>query len=130
MIAAGAIRENMDLGRLSEIEKNRVREVLGATSFSQSGFAVKFDDEDNPSAIITFSSSPEYQFVIHATDIGVFTTAESPGTRSDTAETFQRGEFALCIQAIQEWTERIRARQEDWILDEFGGVADSNPSYK
>ena len=118
------------MGRLSEHAKNRIGEVLGTTSFTQSGFTVVFGDGNDPPAIITLSSSPEYQFVIHATDIGVFTTAESPGTRSDTAETFQRGEFALCIQAIQEWTERIRARQEDWILDEFGGVADSNPFYK
>jgi hypothetical protein len=125
-----AKRRDMDIGRLSELAKHRIREVLGATSYTQTGFTVMFDDENNPLAIITFSPSPEYQFVIHSTHNSVFTTSESPGAHSDTAETFQRSNFELCIHALKEWTERIIARQGDWILDEFGGVADSNPSYK
>lgn len=118
------------MGRLSELAKNRIREILGATSFTQSGFTVMFDDGNNPLVIITFSPSPGYQFVINSTDTSVFTTSESPGVHSDTAETFHRSDFELCIHAIKEWTERIIAGQGDWILDEFGGVADSNPSYK
>jgi hypothetical protein len=123
-------QEGMDMGSLSELAKNKIREVLGATSFAQSGFAVRFDDENDPLATITFSPSPECQFVIHSTDDGAFTTNESPGAHSDTAETFRRSDFELCVEAMKQWTERVIARQGDWILDEFGGVADSNPSYK
>ena len=117
------------MARLSEVARNRITEVLDSTYFKQHRFAVKYEDENNPMVIITFSSSPEYQFVISAAYNNEFTTSECPGIHSDAAEIFQRSNFELCIHAIKEWVERIIDRQRDWILDEFGGVADSNPSY-
>lgn len=120
----------MGMARLSAVTKSRITEVLDSTYFTQQGFTVKYDDENNPMVTITFSGSPEYQFVINSTYNGVFTTSECPGIHLDAAETFQRSNFELCINSIKEWVERIIDRQKDWIMDEFGGVADSNPSYK
>jgi hypothetical protein len=113
---------------LSEDRRNRIISVLDATDYKLRGFALKYDDTKNPVVIITFSSRPECRFVISTTDPGVFATSESPGIHSDEAETFQRSNFELCMNAIKEWVERIIERDRDWMLDEFGGVADRNPS--
>ena len=113
---------------LSAAAKNRITEALAATSYTQRGFNVKFDDENNPVAAITYSSRPECRFAINAVNDGAFETSESPGTHSDEAEIFQRSNFELCVHAVKDWVERIVERERDWILDEFGGVADRNPS--
>ena len=108
--------------RLGEVTKNKITEVLDATYFTQHGFTVKYNDENNPVVAITFSAFPEYQFVIHSTcDVNGFTTSERPGFHLDAAETFQRSHFELCLKAIKEWTERIMDRQKNSIIDEFGG---------
>jgi hypothetical protein len=114
--------------RLDEVTKNKITRVLDSKYFTQHGFTMKYDDENNPMVTITLSGSPEYQFVIHSTDRGDFTTSERPGIHLDAAETFQRGNFELCMDAIKEWAKRIVDREADWIMDEFGGVADRNPS--
>ncbi len=114
--------------RLSTVEKIRITEVLNSTRYSQHGFSVRYDDEKNPAATITFPGYPDYQFAISATDDGSFTINERPGPHSDESETFQKNSFDLCVTAIKEWAERIIDQQRDWILDEFGGVADRNPS--
>jgi hypothetical protein len=112
----------MDMTRLSEAAKNEIAKVLDATYFTQHGFTVKYDDENNPMVTITFSACPGYQFVINSTDdVIVFTTSERPGIHLDAAETFQRSNFELCLNAIKEWTERIIERRKASILDEFGG---------
>jgi hypothetical protein len=130
-VIGGRGKEEMDMGSLSAVTKKKITEILDATYFTQHGFTVKYDDENNPMVTITFSDRPEYQFVIDSTDNGnVFTTSECPGTHLDAAETFQRTNFELCIDAIKEWTERIIDRQKDWMMDEFGGVADRSPNYK
>ncbi len=116
------------MARLSAVRQNRIAEALNSTYFTQQGFSVKYGDEENPMVTITFSSRPEYQFVISFND-GVFTTSECPGIHLDAAETFQRSDIEPCINAIKDWAERILDKQRDWIMDEFGGVADSNPSY-
>jgi hypothetical protein len=119
----------MDMARLNAAAKKMIAEVLDSTHFKQRGFIVKYDDENNPMATITFSASPEYQFAINSTDNDGFTTSERPGIHIDSAETFQRNHFELCINAIKEWVERIIDKQNDWILDEFGGAADRTPSF-
>ncbi len=129
-VIIGSGKEGMDMSRLSEATKSRITEVLNSTYFTQQGFTVKYDDENNPMVTITFSDSPEYQFAINSTNNDGFTTSECPGIHSDTAETFQRSDLELCVNAIKEWVKRIIDRKGDWILDMFGGVADSNPSYK
>ncbi len=117
------------MARLSTDMKNRIAEVLDSTHFTRHGFTMKCDDErDALAAIITLSGSPEYRFVLNSTSEGAFTTSESPGIRSDAAETFQRVDFELCMNAIRCWVGRIIDAQRDWMLDEFGGVADRNPS--
>jgi hypothetical protein len=113
---------------LSADGKNRIPGILDATSYKQCGFIVKFEDESNPVAIITFSSSPEYSFAISSADDGAFATTECPGIHRYEAETFPRSDFEACAYAIKEWVERISDRERDWILDEFGGVADRNPN--
>ena len=113
---------------LNTEKKDRIIEVLDASNCKRSGFTLKYDDERNPVAIITYSSRREYLFIIDSTDYDSFTTRESPGINSDEAETFQRSSFEVCTSAIREWVERIIEREKDWILDEFGGVADRNPS--
>ncbi len=122
-------KEETGLAGLNAAMKNRITEILDSTYFTQHGFTVN-DGENNTWVTITLSGSPEYQFVINPTGNGVFTTSECPGIHLDAAETFQRNDFELCINAIKEWVERIIDRQKDWILDEFGGVADSDPSSK
>jgi hypothetical protein len=114
----------------SAVSKIRIAEVLDSTQFTQRGFTLDYDDSDNPVVTITFSSSPEFQFVMSSTQDGMFTTSERPGIRLAAAETFQRSHFELCLSAIKEWAERIADRQKDWIMDEFGGVADMNPALK
>ncbi len=123
-------KKETELAGLSAAMKNRITEILESTCFTQYGFTVNYDGENNTMVTITLSGSPEYQFVIHPTGNGVFTSSECPGIHLDAAETFQRKDFELCINAIKEWVERIIDRQRDWILDEFGGVADSDPSSK
>jgi hypothetical protein len=113
---------------LSPAMKDRITEVLDSTRYTQQGFTVTYDDGNNPLATITVSSSPECRFVLSSTSEGAFTTSESPGIHSDMAETFPRGDFELCMKAIRDWVRRIIDRQNDWILDEFGGVADRDPS--
>ena len=113
---------------LSTDMKNRIAEVLDSTHFTQHGFTMKYDDESDAMAIIALSGSPEYRFVINSTSEGAFSTSESPGIGSDAAETFQRNNFELCMNAMRCWVGRIIDEQKDWMLDEFGGVADRNPS--
>ncbi len=114
---------------LSDIMKNKITQVLAATYFTEHGFTVKYDDK-KPMADITLSSRPEYRFVINSSPgVNAFTTSESPGVHSDAAETFHRGNFDLCLGALKEWTDRIIDREKDWMMDEFGGVADRSPSY-
>jgi len=120
----------MGMVGLSADKKNRISQVLDTTYYKQSGFAVEYDDKNNPVATITFSSRPECRFVISATDGGGFATSECPGIHSDQTETFPRNDLDLCIHAIKEWVERIFERERDWILDEFGGVADRLPRYE
>ena len=111
------------MARLSAVAKNEITRVLDATYFKQHGFTVKYDDGDNPLITITFSASPEYQFVINSiNDDNAFITNECPGTHLDAAETFQRSDFDLCMNAIEEWAQRILDRQKGFIIDEFGGV--------
>jgi hypothetical protein len=119
--------EDTDMARLNADEKNRIAAVLDSTFFRNHGFTVEYDGENNTMAIIAFSSSPECQFIINSTDNDAFTTQECPGVHSDAAETVQRNNFDLCLHAIKDWVERSIDRQEDWILDEFGGAADRNP---
>ena len=115
------------MAELSAVSKGRIIEVLDSTKFTHRGFTLECGDRENPMATITFSSSPEFQFVITATPDGMFATSERPGIRLDATETFQRSHFELCISAVREWVERIIDRQGDWIMDEFGGAADMNP---
>jgi len=115
---------------LGAVSKVRITEVLDSTQFTQEGFTLEYDDKDNPMVTITFSRSPEFQFVISSTHDGMFATSERPGIRLAATETFQRSHFELCISAIEEWVKRIIDRQNDWIMDEFGGVADMNPALK
>jgi hypothetical protein len=82
--------------RLSEVEKSRITEVLDSAYSRQHGFTIKYDDENNPVATITFSASPECQFAISSADNDGFTTSECPGIHSDAVETFQRSNFDLC----------------------------------
>jgi hypothetical protein len=118
------------MGSLSEITKNRIAEILDATFITQHGFTVQYDDKNNPIVTITYLARPEYRFIINSVpNSHAFTTSECPGTHLDAAETFQRSDFELCINAVKDWTKRIIDRQRDWIMDEFGGVADSNPTY-
>lgn len=123
-------KEETDMTGLGAVSKVRITEVLDSTQFTQEGFTLKYDDKDNPMVTITFSRSPEFQFVISSTHDGMFTTSERPGIRLAATETFQRSHFELCISAIEEWVKRIIDRQNDWIMDEFGGVADMNPALK
>ena len=126
----GSGKEEMGMTRLSADTKNMITEILNAACSTQNGFTVKYDDENNPMVAITFSSRPEYQFAICSTDdFNAFTTSECPGIHSDEAEAFQRSNFELCVNAIKEWVGRIIDNERDWILDEFGGVADSDPAY-
>jgi hypothetical protein len=118
------------MASLSEVTKSRIVEILDSTCFTQQGFTVKYDNENNSLVTITFSGSPECQFVIHSTQNDAFTTSECPGVHLDATEIFQMNNIELCVHAIKEWVQRIIDQQNDWILDEFGGVADSNPSYK
>jgi len=120
----------MEMTGLKADQKSRILEALDATHYKQGGFTVRYGDENNPAAAITFSSSPEYRFVINLTGNGAFATSECPGIHLNEAETFQRSNFELCVPAIKDWAERIADRQSDSILDEFGGVADRLPSYK
>jgi hypothetical protein len=108
----------------------RIAEVLDRTQFTREGFALEYGDGDNPIVTITFSRSPEFQFVISPTHDGMFTTSERPGIRLAATETFPRSHFELCLGAIEEWAKRIVDTQNDWIMDEFGGVADMNPALK
>jgi hypothetical protein len=130
-VIVGSGKEEMDMAGLSPVMKNKITAVLDATYFTQHGFIVKYDDENNRMVSITFSARPEYQFVINSNhSVDAFTTSECPGIiHLDATETFQRSDFEQCVNAIKKWTERIIDRQKDWIMDEFGGVADSNPSY-
>lgn len=109
--------------RLSETMKSRITEVLNPGSFM-----VKYDDERGPAVTITCASSPEHWFVINSIAGGTFTTDECPGVRSDSSETFQRSDLESCLDAIRNWMERVKDSQADWIMDEFGGIADRNPS--
>jgi hypothetical protein len=95
---------------LSADGKNRIPQILDATSYRQRGFAVKFDDEKNPVATIYLLSSPEYRFIISSAANGAFTTTECPGIHRYEAETFQRSDFGACANAIREWVERISDR--------------------
>jgi hypothetical protein len=108
----------------------RIAEVLDSTQFTRKGFTLEYDERDNPMVTITFSRSPEFQFVIHPTHDGMFTTSERPGIRLAASETFPRSHFELCLGAIEAWVKRIVDSQNDWIMDEFGGVADMNPALK
>ena len=119
----------MNMAGLSEVMKNRIADVLGSSSFAKQDFAVTYGDESNPIVTVTYLGSPEYRFVINSTGKDAFTTSECPGIRSDAAESFQRSSFELCINALKAWVERINNRQDDWMLDEFGGAADTDPSY-
>lgn len=113
---------------LSAGAKDQIAAVLDSKDFAQNGFTIRYDDEKNPVATITVSSTPEYQFIINSANEGEFTTSECPGIHLDTAETFQRSNFGLCIDGIEEWAKRIVDKEKDWMMDEFGGVADRNPS--
>ena len=115
---------------VSAVSKARITEVLDSTKFTQRGFELEYDDGENPVVTITFSSSPEFRFVISSTHDGTFTTSEQPGIHLAATETFHRSHFEACIGAIREWVERIVDRQRDWIMDEFGGVADMNPALR
>lgn len=109
--------------RLSEATASRITEILDSRSFT-----VKYDDEQGPAVTITSASSLEHRFVINSVAGGTFTTTESPGLHSDSSETFQRSDLESCLEAIRKWMERIKDMQADWIMDEFGGIADRNPS--
>ena len=104
--------------------KNKITEALEATTFRQRGFGVDYDDKND--ALVTITRFA-YRFAIVSTDNG-FTTNEYPGVASEKTEAFQRSDFESCIRAIREWVERIVDREEAAILDEFGGVADRDPS--
>jgi hypothetical protein len=110
--------------------KSRIAEVLESTQFGQGGFTVKFGEGEDPVVTITFASAPEFQFVISSTHDGSFITSECPGIRLAATETFERGQFGPCVSALEAWVERIVDRRRDWIMDEFGGVADMNPALK
>lgn len=111
--------------QLSAAMRSRIQEILeGADS---QGFRAKYDD-NNPVALITYSAVPEYHFQLDSETDGSFRTRECPGIRSDEAEVFQRSSLELCVDAIGHWVERIIDRRDAWIMDEFGGVADRNPS--
>ncbi len=123
-------KEEMGMAGLSAATRNKIAEVLDAPHLRQHPFTVKYDDENNESVTITFSARRECQFVINSNhDASVFTTSECPGIHSDGAEIFQRSDVEQCMNAVKEWAERVIDRQKDWILDEFGGVADRSPSY-
>jgi hypothetical protein len=113
-------KQEMDLTRSGEATKNEITKILDATHYTHHGFIVEYDDENNPLVTITFSACPDYQFVI-ASNLNVFTTRECPGIDVDAAETFQRSDFELCINAVKEWTYRIVERRKASILDEYGG---------
>lgn len=118
------------MASLSEGARVRISEVLDCTRFTHEGFHVEYEEEGSRLAAITFSSSPEYRFSIITTDDGVFTTSERPGIHRDSDESFQRIDVESCINAIKEWVDRIVEKESDWIMDEFGGVADSTPPYQ
>lgn len=116
------------MASLGEAAKERITKALVATYFKQRGFIVKYNDESNPVVTITFSVQPEYQFAISSiSGDSVFTTSECPGLHLDAAETFRRNDFEVCINAIQDWAERIREREQDSIIDQYGGMADTLP---
>jgi hypothetical protein len=110
---------------LDSTAKNKIIDALDSTSYKQRGFDIKYGE--GSIARIIFLSSPECQFVINSSN-DAFTTIETPGVRSDAAESFDRADFESCLKAVREWVVRIADMQRDWILDEFGGVADRNPS--
>ena len=116
----------MHMPGLGEATKNRIAALLDSTCFKQRGFTVQYDDETNPVAIIIFSATPEYRFVLHSTG-KAFATSECPGLNSDEPETFQRSTVELCLNAIQKWVERVYDRWGDAVLDEYGGVGDRDP---
>ena len=124
----GSVKGEMNMPKLSAVMKSTVAEVLNSTRFEQRGFAVKYNDAENPLVSITFPGPPEGEFLINAKE-SAFSTVERPGVHSDTAETLQRSSFEICVAALKEWAERVIDKQQAWIMDEFGGVADSNPSY-
>jgi hypothetical protein len=107
---------------LSAVMKDRIMVVLDSTRYARQGFIVNYDDVKNPVATTIFSNSPEYRFVICTSESDGFITSETPGG------TFQRGNFESCMKALSDWANRIVDDQSDWILDEFGGAADRNPS--
>jgi hypothetical protein len=106
--------------------KSKLTEALDATSFRQRGFHVDYDEKNDVLVTITRFT---YRFTLGSTDSG-FVTGEYPGIASDKTEVFQRSDFEACLRAIREWAERIVDREEAAILDEFGGVADRDPSLK
>jgi hypothetical protein len=108
------------MARLNGTENHRILEILG-----EKGYFVKYEGEEKITIIASGHSG--YQFVIDPTDDGIFITNERPGIQSDAGETFHRNNFDQCIAAMKEWTNRIIEKQNDWILDEFGGAADINP---
>ncbi len=128
VVVVGQGKEEMGMASLSAAMKNRITDVLDSAHLKQHDFTVKYDDDSNPMVTITFLGYPEYRFVINSTHESAFTTSECPGIHSEAAETFQRSNFELCVDAIKEWVERVVNKQKDWILDEFGGVADRDPS--
>lgn len=118
------------MATLREAARSRITEILDGTRYTHESFLVTHDGEGDCLAAITLSSSPEYRFTISATDDGVFTTSECPSIHQDSEETFRRDDLESCINAIKEWVERISDKENDWIMDEFGGVADSTPPYR
>jgi hypothetical protein len=112
------------MGSLSADAKAGIAAVLKNT---QHRFLVQYDDQKDPAAIIALASAPEYQFVIRSNNSEAFTTTECPGIHSESAETLQRDSFELCMIALTKWAKRAIEKQKDWIMDEFGGVADMNP---
>ncbi len=104
--------------------KGRIFEALDATSFRQRGFHVDYDEKNDVLVTITRFT---YRFTLNSTDAG-FVTGEYPGIASEKAEIMQRSDFESCLRAIREWATRILDREESAILDEFGGVADRDPS--
>lgn len=111
---------------LSAAMKSQIAETLESTSFRQRGFSVDYNDRNDVLAAITRFA---YRFAIASTDNGLL-TSEYPGIASNKEETFQRSDFESCLRAIREWVERIVDQDESAILDEFGGVADRNPSLR
>jgi hypothetical protein len=107
---------------LSAVMKDEIAGVLEGTTFKQRGFSV--DHGSDASVTITRF---KYRFTIGSTETG-FMTTEFPGVASEKTETFDRSDFASCLRAIRDWVDRIVDREESFILDEFGGVADRDPS--